>query len=132
MNAFVRFFSIGGREIDQRVARVLAAPPLERADRYLGESAIVRAIDRATLRLTDWWNASTTARMLNEYASGLAARRWTERYRMIAVTLFTAVATHIVLTLVQGPRPGWFWMVIPAMAIVLATFALLASSRSES
>ena len=48
---------------------------------------------------------------------------------LVAFVLLTAVIAHVALILIQGPRPGWFWIVIPAMA---AAFALLVLAGSQS
>ncbi len=52
------------------------------------------------------------------------------RYRAVGAVLITAVVVHVLLTLLNGPRPGWFWALIPAMVAAFALL-LLAGSRSS-
>ena len=131
MNGFVRFISIGRRAIDERVARVLAPPPLHAADRYLQESAIVRAIDRATIVVFDMWHHSRTAEVFNKYGVGSAHADWPARYRLIGILLSTAIVVHLGLTLAVGARPAWFWLVIPSLAAVIAAVLLAAASAAK-
>jgi hypothetical protein len=125
MNALTRFLSLGMRDADRRVAAALAPPALEPADRALRDSAIVAAVDRATRLLQTWWTSSQAARLLASVGGDVP---WFERYREIGAIVITAVLVHVALTIVQGPRPGWFWMVVPATAAVFALL-LLAASR---
>lgn len=129
MNPLTRFIALGLRDADRRVAAALAPPALEETDRYLRDTVIVSAIDRATERLDAWWTASTAARQLQRVSGTPAGQGWPERSQSIAGIVLTAVAVHVALTVAQGPRPGWFWMVIPTMAAVFAS-VLLAASRS--
>jgi hypothetical protein len=131
MTAFTRFFTIGLDEADRRLARALAPPALDDADRYLAESAIVKTIDHCASRLTGWWTASHTSRTLRALDEAVKKQSWAARYQSIAVVVITAVATHLMLTIAQGPRPGWFWMVVPSLAAVFATVVLAASLQSD-
>ena len=128
MNGFTRFIALGLHDADRRVAAALAHPPLDQTDRYLRDSALVSAIDRVTIRLRAWWLASAMARVSRELRATLAGRDQAERYHSIAVAMLSAVSVHVVLTLVQGPAAGWFWVVIPSMA---AMFALLLAAASR-
>ena len=102
---------------------------LDEADRYLRESAITRAIDRATIALAAAWSGSRTVEAIS--AALPPASEWAERYRSIGAALAVAVLVHVSLTLMQGPRPGWFWIVIPAMAAFCAAVLLVASSAAK-
>ena len=128
MNAFTRFVTLGLRDADRRLAAALAPPPLAETDRYLYDSVVVSAIDRVTVRLHAWWTASEAARRWRQLAEGIASTGGTRRDRSIAIVLLTAIAVHVALTLFQGARPGWFWLVIPSMG---AVFALLLAVRSR-
>lgn len=129
MNAIARFFSFGMQDADRRIAAVLAPPPLASADRYLNTSGIVMTIDRATRRLQAWWRASETGRAAASIAARVGREPRPERYQAIGLILLTAVAVNVAFTLVQGPRPGWFWMFIPAMAATIAALMLAGSRR---
>ena len=131
MSAFTRFLTLGLEEADRRVARALAPPALDDADRYLAESTIVKTIDHGASRLTEWWTASQTSRSLRALDESFRRQSWAARYRSIAVVVIAAVATHLLLTMAQGPRPGWFWMVVPSLAAVFAAVLLAASSQSD-
>lgn len=128
MNAIVRFLSLGAQDADRRVARALRPSSLEAGDRYLKTSALVSTLDRATQRLRDWWMASEAHQLL----SSVQAEVSPASHGSIAVTLLIAVSAHVALTLLQGPRPGWFWMVIPGMAALFAVLVLAGSRSSQS
>lgn len=131
MNGFTRFFSLGMQDADRRVAAALEPRPYDAADRYLRESRVVRAIDRATRLLSEWWSGSEVGRTSRSAMAAFLREPRLARYQTAAIVLITAVTVHVVLTLVNGPRPGWFWTLIPAMVAVFAAL-LLAGSRSTS
>jgi hypothetical protein len=132
MNAFKKFYSLGAEDADRRVAAALTSAPLEPGDRYLKASEFVTAIDLATIRLRDWWSASQACRML--LAAREAFRRETPavRSQAIASVLLGAVVVHVTLTLAQGPRPGWFWLVVPALTALFAVLLLAGTRSSQS
>lgn len=132
MNAFKRFYSLGAEDADRRVAAALTSAPLDPADRYLKASAFARAIDLSTRRLRDWWSASEAGRMLSAAHETFLRETEAVRYQAIAWVLLSAVVVHLILTFVQGPRPGWFWMVVPAMATLFAVLLFAGSRSSQS
>lgn len=129
MNALSRLWKSGAADADQRAARMLAPRSSDAADRYLRSSVVVRFLDRVTVRLESWWHASATAQAASIFGELWSREEWAERYRVIGSVLLIAAATHIALTMIQGPRPGWFWMLLPGMVIVFA-LVLLAGSRT--
>jgi len=129
MNAFSKFWSLGAEDADRRVASALAPAPIEPADRYLRTSVVVIAFDRATLRLSEWWRGSEAAKASSAILERFMDDAPAVRDRSIGVVLLTAVIVHVMLTLLQGPRPGFFWMVIPGLVALFAVL-LLAGSRS--
>ena len=131
MSAITRFLSLGMQDADRRIAAALTPRPLAPVDRYLKESVIVRTIDRATERLQAWWLACDTRPVLWSVAATASGPSWRTRYQGVATVVLIAVLVHVSLTLIQGPRPGWFWSLIPALAAALAVL-LLAGSRSSS
>lgn len=128
MNPLRRFFALGMQDADRRVAAMLRHDPLEAADQYLKESAIVRSVDRVTLLWRAWWNDSETRRVVASVIDAFARSSRSERYREAGAVIVTAVVVHVMLTILHGPRPGWFWMVIPGMAAIFALL-LLAAAR---
>jgi len=130
MNALRRFWSAGARDADDRVAAALAPRPFEPADRYLRGSAIVAALDRATVVLERWWRASRTGQSTAVFAATLRGTPPRERWHGIAIVLLVAVTVHVTLMMIQGPRPGWFWLIVPAMAASFGLF-LIAGARSQ-
>jgi len=122
MNGLKRFWSAGARDADRRLAAVIAPQPFEPADRYLRGSAIVVALDRATVALERWWRASQSGQRAAAFAVALRHMPPRQQQQRIAVVLLSAAAVHVTLTMIQGPRPGWFWLIVPAMA---ALFGLL-------
>jgi hypothetical protein len=128
MNAMARFLTLGMQDADRRVAAALAPPPLEAADRYVAESAAVRAIDRVTRLLPVWWESSTSGRTLAGARQAFLRSSRSARFREIGSIVLIAAIVHVVLTMAQGPRPGWFWTVIPGIATVFGML-LLAASR---
>lgn len=129
MNGVMRFFTLGAADADKRVARALAPRPLDGANRYLHSSMIGRHLDRATMLLESWWQASVVGRTAMDIAGDWRRQPWPSRYAALGSVLLIAVATHLIVTLAQGPRPGWFWLLIPAMVLVFGAL-LLAASRS--
>lgn len=129
MSAWRRFYRLGVEDADRRVAAALAPPPIDAVDRYLQASRSVLTLDRATVRLRDWWHASAAARGFAIARDGVRRQGLTVRYQNIAFILLSAVVTHVMLMWRQGPRPGWFWTVIPVMVAAFAAL-LLAGSRS--
>ena len=131
MNGLIRFFSLGMQDADRRVAAALEPQPYDAADRYLRESRLVRAIDRTTRLLSESWSASEAGRISRSAIDAFTREPRLVRYQTAGTVLITAVTVHVVLTLVNGPRPGWFWTLIPAMVAVFAAL-LLAGSRASS
>jgi hypothetical protein len=129
MNALARLWRASAADADQRLARMLAPRSFDEADRYLQSSALVRFLDRSTRRLETWWQASATRQTASTAADRWSHEAWAERYRVIGGVLATAAVTHITLTMIQGQRPGWFWLLIPGMVIAFALL-LLAASRT--
>ena len=127
MNQFMRFLSAGMTDADRRVADALASPPLRDTDRYLRGSALVRLADRITTTLHDAWMASTARQVVDMIAGAVTERDSIERYQSIGSVLLTAVGVHLALTIAQGPRQGWFWMVVPGIVAAFAAVLLTAS-----
>jgi hypothetical protein len=135
MNALSRFLVFGMQDADRRVAAALAPPSLELADRYLKESAIVAALDRITLRLAEWWASSDTRRFaagIRDAVAPTGAAHWPERYRAIGVMLIAAVGVNVAATVIEGNRPGWFWLIVPALTFAFAVFVLIASRSTHT
>ena len=132
VSAFKRFFSIGFADADARLGYALAPRSFAAADRYLASSTLVRVVDRATRYLRDWSLASATGQAMQSLWSDWRRQDWQSRYEAAATTLLTAVSVHVVLTLANGPRPGWFWLIVPGMAAALAIVVLAGSRRSSS
>ena len=130
MKALTGFYRRGAEDADRRVAAALGPVATDAADRYLQTSRGVRAIDLATRHLRDGWLASETGRALSTAYGALAGAPTAVRHRTIASVLLIAVLSHLGLMLMQGPRPGWFWVVIPAMVAMFAAL-LLAGSKVE-
>ena len=131
MKDVTRFFTLGMQDADRRVAAALEPRPYHAADRYLETSRLVRGIDRGTRLLSDWWSGSEAGRIARSATGAFFSEPRSVRDRAVGAVLITAVTVHVVLTLVNGPRPGWFWTLIPAMVAMFAVL-LLAGSRSSS
>lgn len=129
MNSLIRFFARGAADADARVARALAPRPLAEANRYLHDSRAAQFLDSATLLLESWWHASAIARAANEQAGEWHRQHPASRYAALGAAMLIAVATHLVLMVLQGPHPGWYWLLLPAIAAVFGAL-LLAASRS--
>lgn len=132
MNGLARFFRLGAADADRRVAAALAPLPAEAADRHLKSSRVVGAIDRAMLRLSGWWEASEAARVLSSARDGMTGAAFAGRDHAIAHVMVIAVISHVALMLIQGPRPGWFWLIIPALVSAFAGLLLAGSQSSRS
>lgn len=130
MNALVRFFSLGMQDADRRLAAALTPRSSRQVDQYLRAAALVSAMDRLTLRLQEWWMASDVRRRA-ELAVEAFGDRWPRRYQSIAVAILAAVSVHVLLTVANGPRPGWFWLVLPAMAMTFGVLLLMGSTAEK-
>ena len=130
MNALLRFLSLGAADADRRVAAALAPEPLHVVDRYLRASGIVIAIDGATRWLRDTWRSSVASQRVSSVTGALAQVPREVRYRGLGVFLLAASAVHVVMVWLQGPRPGWFWLVIPVLTSLFGLL-VIAGSRGE-
>jgi len=128
VSAIAKFLSLGMADADRRVGAALAPAPLEPADRYLRTSSFVMAIDRMTRRLHDWWLASEAGQavLMVQRVFREPSAVWLQGFGLV---LLIAAVVNIALTLLNGPRPGWSWLIIPAMVAAFAVL-LLAGSRS--
>ena len=131
-NGLARFFRHGAIDADARVAAALAPHNFSAADRYLWTSVVVDRFDRLTHRLRDWWLASEAGRAVLTVAEAWKREHWALRYQTLAIVLLAATAGHVVLTLIQGPRPGWFWLVVPGIVVLFAVLLLIASRFNRS
>jgi hypothetical protein len=130
MNALKRFYVFGAESADRRVAAALAPSPLDAADRYLKESAFVKAIDHITLRLQVWWLSSEAKQLSSTIRDRVDREPIAVRRQAASLLVVIAVIVHVSLTLLQGEHTGWFWMIIPAMAALFAA-AMVAGSRAS-
>lgn len=130
MNALKRFYVFGAESADRRVAAALAPPPLDAADRYLKESVFVTAIDRITLALQAWWLASEAKHLSSTIRDRVEREPLAVRRQATSLLIMIAVIVHVSLMLLLGAHTGWFWMIIPAMAVLFAA-ALAAGSRAS-
>lgn len=128
MSGLSRFLSLGMSDADRRVAASLTPRDWTRADEYLKTSAIVRFVDRITQWMHDVAVSSVSGRWLLQASETFSQQDWRERYHQVGVILLTAVIVNLALTAWQGPRPGWFWAVIPMLAGVFAIVVFAASA----
>lgn len=128
-NGLVRFWRLGARDADARVAEILTNAHPEKTDAYIAQSAIVRFVDRCYRRLEATWRDSAVAGTVAAVNAEWSRASAPHHQRTIGFTLVMAVGTHVGFTLLQGARPGWFWLVIPGMALAFG-LVLLAASRS--
>jgi hypothetical protein len=131
VRALKRFFAIGFADADAKVGRLLAPRSFSAADRYLSTSAVVRRFDAAARGLRDWWRASATAGTMLALADEWQRQDRAVQYQAVAVALLSAAGVHVLLTVINGPRPGWFWLIVPALASTLAVM-ILAGSRTRT
>jgi hypothetical protein len=131
MNALARFITFGARDADRRIAALFAARPVAVADRYLVSSVVVRSCDRFTRVLWSSMSNSTTGGAVVAAHQAWGRAGWRERYRTIGLVLIVAVGVHVAATVMQGPRPGWFWLIIPTLTFAFA-FLLVMAARSHS
>lgn len=127
MNRLVTFFQRGAEDADRRMAAILAAPSVGVADRYVMSSVVARSFDRCTRVLQSVTASSETAGAASAAHQAWTRAGWPERYRAIGVVLIVAVAVHVIVTVMHGQRPGWFWLIVPALTSAFAVLLLLAS-----
>jgi hypothetical protein len=133
VNALLRFFRLGAADADARVARALAPRVnLDAADAYLHSSFVGRHLDRGTRLLESWWRTSACGRTSTGIAAEWRGERRASRYSALGTLVLIATATHVLLTVLQGPRPGGFWLLIPALAAVFGVLLLTAARAADS
>ena len=132
MNALARFYSLGAQDADQRVAAALSPLPLDPADRYLQDSTVVKAVERATRWMRDTWRSSEAGRMLAAFSDRMMGEPSDRRHQAIGAFLLTAAAVHMTLVWLQGRRPGWFWMMVPVMTTLFALLLLAGAPAKRS
>jgi len=130
-SAIARLFRSGMRDADTRLAKALAPRPSTAVNRYLASSLAIGTIDRLLERWSAVWPGSITHRTLIAPLGWTRNARWTRRYESLGWTLLIAGVTHVALTMAQGPRPGWYWIVIPSMAIGFGALLLTASHSAS-
>ena len=124
MRALKRFLVLGLADADTRIGELLAARPYAATDEYLARSAVVRTFDAVAGRLRAWWLASMTAGAQRALVDEWCRLDWARRYESLAALLLSAVIAHVLLTTVNGPRPGWFWLILPGLAATVAIVIL--------
>jgi hypothetical protein len=132
MNALARFITFGARDADRRIAAFFAARPVAVADRYLVSSVVVRSCDRFTRLLWSSMLNSTTGGLVVAANKAWGRAGWRERYRTIGLVLIVAVGVHVAATVMQGPRPGWFWLIVPMLTFAFAVLLVTASRSPHS
>jgi hypothetical protein len=132
VNGLIRFYRRGALDADRRIAAILAPPPIVGADRYLMSSFVVRSFDRVTRMLRSALLNSELAHAASVAQDAWSRLEWPGRYRAIARMLIVAVAFHLAATILQGERPGWFWLIVPALTFVFAVLLLIASRPTRS
>lgn len=131
MNALTRLFRFGAVDADQRLVAALAPRPADDVERYVQSSVVIRTADGWTRRLQAAWSASQAGRAVTSITDAWSRDAWGARYQTIGTLLLVATLTHLALTTVQGPRPGWFWLVIPGMAMAFSVLLLVASRSTD-
>jgi len=102
------------------------------ADRHVMSSFVVRTFDRFTRMLWSLMSGSETVRAASAARDAWGRAGWSERYRTIGLVLIVAVSVHLAATLMQGQRPGWFWLIVPALTSAFACLLLMASGSTHS
>jgi hypothetical protein len=132
MNALTRLFTFGAADADRRVAAFLQPRDHSGAERYLLSSVSLGAFDRATQRLAAWWLDAEAGRAAIVLAGAWSRESQSSRNRRLGIVFLVAVAVHVTLMLWQGPPPGWFWLLIPALAASVAVLLLLAARSADT
>jgi hypothetical protein len=128
-NGLVRFFRLGARDADARVAAFRDHSGAPATDRFIATSAIVTGLDVCFRRLETWWRASTAAEVAATATAAWSRTSGRKRHQAWGLFVLVAAGSHVAVTIAQGARPGWFWLVIPGMAAAFG-LVLVAASRS--
>jgi hypothetical protein len=132
MNALTRFIKFGALDANRRVAGILAPRPVGVADRHVKSSVVVRTFDRFTRMLWASICGSETGRAASAARDAWGRAGWSDRYRTIGLVLIVAASVHVAATIMQGPRPGWFWLIVPALTSGFAVLLLMAARSMHS
>lgn len=127
-----QFFRDGFSDAEQRLAGITLGAPADdpRVTQVITASRAVGAVGRVL---------GIVGAAAESSAFVAAGREAVERWRHLAppaqrlaggVTLMTAAAVHVSLTLWRGITPGWLWLILPGMAAAVGGLLLAASGSA--
>ena len=97
----------------------------------LRSSTVVRTIGGM---LQGLWTAGAASVSAQVVARG--GRRWrsesaADRRRAIGLTMVMAAVTHLGLLVTQDTPPGWLWLALPALAMMVGSLCVLVAAEES-
>ena len=93
----------------------------------LESSALVSAINRMRSAIAGAANGSAAVMFVRRIVTEFRGEPLHTRRQLMAITLGTAIAVHVSLTLWRGARADYLWLLVPAivgvMTVVIAIMA---------
>lgn len=93
----------------------------------IGRSAIARGVSSIGRRLEAAGSRSRAIQAVTTIGGAWRAMATGERCRATGVTLMTASAVHLVLTVLNHVPAGWMWLIVPAVAFAQGALLIAAS-----
>lgn len=130
MSAVSRFFGLGVRDAERRIAALTAVRQDDepRVLAQLESSVTFGVVNRGVNHLVRAYETSTivtsAARL---FERSYTSRSWRRRRFDAGVVLVVAAATYVSLYLVQQSPTGWLWLAVPAMTAIIGGLLIAAS-----
>jgi hypothetical protein len=95
---------------------------------HLGGSAVFRVLDRVVIGLHRAAGSSQVLGRLHPLLRLWSGVTPAERRVAGGMILLSAVAAHLALMALNPAPPGWFWLILPGIAVAIGV-TLVASAR---
>lgn len=127
MMGIARFLQLGLADAERRLAR-LTAPRQTQDDLALQtveSSTVMTFVERSVEAVERLSHGSMVVGVFR------ARRRALASPRQAGGVLLVAALVHLLLNVIWGTTPGWFWVVIPATALACGVVLVIGGRRAE-
>jgi hypothetical protein len=93
----------------------------------LQRSAVFSAIDRVVVGLYHAGESSTILGRLRPLALSWSSAAPARRRMAGGVILLSAVAAHLGLMALNAAPPGWFWVILPGIALAIGAILVMSA-----
>lgn len=98
-------------------------------DPHLQRSAVFSAIDRVVVGLYHAAHSSQILGRLRPLALSWSSAAPARRRMAGGVMLLSAATAHLGLMALNAAPPGWFWMILPGIALAIGVTLVLSGGR---